>query len=98
MELLGNLKDKVAKSKNREEARNIIEEAGMRLTDDELNMVAGGSSISVGGKTLSQGHLGARCGGSAYKGEGWDEVAQAAGYSGDSEKAMKEIAEHAIFY
>lgn len=47
MELLGELKDKVAKSKNREEARGIIEDAGMRLTDDELNMVAGGAGIHI---------------------------------------------------
>ena len=46
MELLGNLKDKVAKSKNREDARSIIEDAGMRLTDAELNMVAGGGRVT----------------------------------------------------
>ena len=45
MELLGNLKDKVAKSKSIEEARGIIEDAGMRLMDDELEMVTGGMSI-----------------------------------------------------
>ncbi len=46
MELLGNLKDKVAKSKNREDARSIIEDAGMRLTDAELYMVAGGGRVT----------------------------------------------------
>ena len=53
MELLGNLKDKVAKSKNREEAKGIIEDAGMKLTDDELDAVAGGLGIAVaeGGRT-----------------------------------------------
>ena len=43
MELMGNLKDKVSKAQNKEEARGFIEKAGMRLTDAELEMVAGGA-------------------------------------------------------
>ena len=42
MELIGNLKDKVEKAKSKEEARGLIEGAGMRLSTDELDMVAGG--------------------------------------------------------
>ncbi len=47
MELMGKLKDKVSKAKNREEARGIIENAGMKQTDDELNMVAGGIDYGI---------------------------------------------------
>ena len=42
MKLIGNLKKQVERTKNKEEARNLIEQAGMRLTDEELEMVAGG--------------------------------------------------------
>lgn len=42
MELVGELKDKVEKTENLKEAKKVIEEAGMELTDDELNQVAGG--------------------------------------------------------
>ncbi len=34
MELIGKLKDKVAKAETSEEAKEVIEEAGMKLTDD----------------------------------------------------------------
>lgn len=42
MKLLGELKNKVEKAENQEAAKKIIEKAGMELTDDELNQVAGG--------------------------------------------------------
>ncbi len=42
MELTGKLKENVEKSENKEEAKKIIEEAGMKLTDDELDKIAGG--------------------------------------------------------
>ena len=42
MKLIGNLKDKVDKANNKEEARDIIANAGMELTMDELELVAGG--------------------------------------------------------
>ena len=42
MKLVGELKDKVEKAENQEEAKEIIKEAGMELTDDELDQVAGG--------------------------------------------------------
>ncbi len=46
MELIGNLKDKVLKAQSKEEARGLIEKAGMKLTDDELDMVAGGRGVT----------------------------------------------------
>ena len=42
MKLVGDLKDKVEKAENQEEAKKIIEEAGMELTDEEMDQVAGG--------------------------------------------------------
>ena len=46
MELTGELKEQVNQSKDRDEARSIIENAGMRLSDDELDSVVGGLSQS----------------------------------------------------
>lgn len=42
MKLTGILKEKVAKAETREEKKNIIADAGMELTDEELDGVAGG--------------------------------------------------------
>ncbi len=42
MELIGKLKEKISKAKSKDEAKDIMEDAGMRLTDDELGVVAGG--------------------------------------------------------
>ena len=42
MKLVGDLKDKVEKAANQEEAKEIIKEAGMELTDEEMDQVAGG--------------------------------------------------------
>ncbi len=44
MKLTGILKDKVDKAETMEAKKDIIAEAGMELSDDELNMVAGGAS------------------------------------------------------
>ena len=44
MKLTGELKEKVEKTETMEEAKKVIEEAGMELTDDELNQVAGGGA------------------------------------------------------
>ena len=44
MKLVGELKDKVEKAENQEKAKKIIEEAGMELTDEEMDQVAGGCS------------------------------------------------------
>ena len=46
MKLVGELKDKVEKAETKE-AKKIIKEAGMELTDEEINQVAGGSSATL---------------------------------------------------
>ena len=43
MELIGSLKKKVDKASTKEEKRELIEEAGMKLNDMELEMVSGGT-------------------------------------------------------
>lgn len=47
MKLIGNLKNQVEKANSKEEAKEIIEKAGMQLTEDELNMVAGAGGIAL---------------------------------------------------
>ena len=42
MKLVGELKKQVEETKNIEEAKELIEKAGMQLTDDELENVTGG--------------------------------------------------------
>lgn len=42
MKLVGELKEKVDKAENIEDAKQLIEDAGMQLTDSELDNVAGG--------------------------------------------------------
>ena len=42
MKLVGELKDKVEKAVNQKIAKEIIKEAGMELTDEEMDQVAGG--------------------------------------------------------
>lgn len=42
MELVGKLKEQVEKTESKDEAKKVIEEAGMLLTDEELDNVAGG--------------------------------------------------------
>lgn len=44
MILVGKLKEAVDKTTTAEEARDMIEQAGMLLTDDELEQVAGGAN------------------------------------------------------
>ena len=43
MELSKELKEKVQNAKSAEEAKKILEEAGLELTDTELDQVAGGA-------------------------------------------------------
>ncbi len=47
MKLIGELKEKVEKAGSREEAKQALEDAGMQLTDEELNEVAGGKLESI---------------------------------------------------
>jgi hypothetical protein len=44
MELVGELKEKVEKAESKEEARDTIREAGIELTEEEMEQVAGGLS------------------------------------------------------
>ena len=42
MELSKELKEKVEKAENKEQAKELIAEAGMELTDEELDQASGG--------------------------------------------------------
>ena len=44
MKLIGNLKKQVEKAESKQEKKSLIENAGMLLSDDELENVAGGKS------------------------------------------------------
>ncbi len=48
MELTGKLKEQVEKTETKEEAKKVIEQAGMKLTDDELDQVSAGGGVSRG--------------------------------------------------
>lgn len=43
MKLKGELAEKAKSAENKEELKKIMEEAGMELSDDELDQVSGGS-------------------------------------------------------
>ena len=45
MQLTGELKQKVEKAENKEEAKNAIAKAGIILSDDELDQVSGGAGF-----------------------------------------------------
>ena len=45
MELTKELKEKVEQAKNAEEAKKILEDAGVILDDAELDQVAGGAAL-----------------------------------------------------
>ena len=47
MKLKGNLKEQVKNSKSMDESRSLIEKAGMKLTDDELEIVSGGVNSAL---------------------------------------------------
>lgn len=48
MKLIGKLKEQVDNAQTKEEKKNLIEEAGMELSDDELEAVDGGVSALPG--------------------------------------------------
>ncbi len=50
MKLIGELKKQVERTNTKEEAKDVIANAGMELTDDELDNVVGGA-FSVGGNS-----------------------------------------------
>ena len=45
MKLVGELKENVEKAENREDAKELIKDAGMELTDEEMDQVAGGPRV-----------------------------------------------------
>ncbi|MCQ2249177.1 MAG: hypothetical protein MJZ50_09225 [Treponema sp.] len=56
MKLVGLLKGKVEKAETMEEKKELIKEAGVELTDDELEGVAGGGRFGSGRKTYDRDH------------------------------------------
>ena len=48
MKLIGKLKEKVDQAESLEVKKGLIEEAGVALTDDELEKVAGGTGVGFG--------------------------------------------------
>ena len=46
MKLVGELKKQVEETNNKKEAKELIEKAGMQLTDDELDNITGGHVVS----------------------------------------------------
>lgn len=48
MKLVGELKNKVEKTEDLDEAKKIIEEVGMELSDEEMDNVAGGGKGGMG--------------------------------------------------
>jgi len=46
MKLIGKLADNVSKAKDTEEAKGIIRDAGMELTDEEMEQVSGGAGVT----------------------------------------------------
>lgn len=47
MKLIGILKDKVEKAATPEEAKEIIKDAGIDLTDEEIDQIAGGNKLTA---------------------------------------------------
>ena len=45
MKLIGDLKKKVDEANTKEEARELIANAGMELTEEEMDAVSGGSCV-----------------------------------------------------
>ena len=52
MKFFDNKKKKTDNSTDNSEKKNRLEKAGMKLTDDELNMVAGGGKAGKVSKTV----------------------------------------------
>ena len=47
MELIGKLKKQVEDANNQEEAKKLIADAGMELTDEEMEQVSGGGQTFI---------------------------------------------------
>ena len=48
MGLTKELKEKLEKAESKEDAKKILEEAGLKLTDEEMDQVAGGGRMFTG--------------------------------------------------
>ena len=46
MKLTGRLKEQVEQAKTKEEAKDLIAQVGMELTDEEMDQVAGGGTMA----------------------------------------------------
>ncbi len=58
MKLTGELKKQVEKTDNRDEKKRLIEEAGMELTDEEMDIVSGGSlDLRLNSKNYNYGNF-----------------------------------------
>ena len=57
MKLVGTLKEKVEKTENLEEAKKAIADAGMELTDEEMDAVSGGKQEFHGPPRKADGSL-----------------------------------------
>ena len=54
MKLIGDLKKQVEKTKSKEEAKELIEKAGIELTDEELDQVTGRGWVAISPKQMYQ--------------------------------------------
>ena len=57
MKLVGKLKDKVEKAETKEQAKELIANAGMELTDEEMDKVSGGNFHSHGKANQGRSYL-----------------------------------------
>ncbi len=57
MKLVGELKEKVEQAENLKEAKRVIENAGMELTDEEMETIAGGKQEFHGQRRKADGSL-----------------------------------------
>ena len=57
MKLTGELKKQVEKTDNRDEKKRLIEEAGMELTDEEMDIVSGGVDRRLNSKNHNYGNF-----------------------------------------
>ena len=54
MKLTGKLKEQVEKAETKEEKKSLIEDAGMELTDEELDQISGGVVDGIDGVSMSE--------------------------------------------
>ena len=56
MKLIGDLKKKVYEAKTKEEAKELIANAGMELTEEEMDAVSGGQAMTLCSSCPKCGH------------------------------------------